>query len=93
MTISNMFKKKKKHGFAEKARPADEIDREYNHHAIMYGHVSRCMHQDALIMEKNQDLLNEHMDAMVKLNKERAAQPPEKTKEETQPSPEGPAAA
>lgn len=70
MAIHKLFKKKKKLGFQDKQRTREEINQEYNHHAVMYGHVTR-------LMSDNQKLLDHHLAAMDRLNKEGSSLPPE----------------
>jgi uncharacterized protein YllA (UPF0747 family) len=55
--------------FMEKQRTKDEIDREYSHHAMMYGHISR-------VIKQNQELLEQHMAGLMKLNEEGSKLPP-----------------
>jgi hypothetical protein len=62
-------KKKKTLGFTEKQRTREEINQEYNHHAVMYGHVSR-------VIAQQQETRAEHMAAMVRLNAEGLKLPP-----------------
>jgi hypothetical protein len=71
MTIRSLFGKKKKTlGFTEKKRTREEINQEYNHHAVMFGHISRIICQ-------NQKLIDLHMKDMERLNEEGAKLPPE----------------
>lgn len=77
--ISSLFRKKKRLGFAEKQRPKEEINQEYNHHAVMYGHT-------ACVMTESQRALDHHLDAMLKLRHEGSKLPVEQpTKEEAKP--------
>ena len=77
MPISTLFSKKKKLGFSKKHRTKEEIDMEYSHNAGMYGHYTRMAKQDA---DKYQDILDHHMNEMLRLNKERTELPPEPPK-------------
>lgn len=78
-----MFKKKKKTlGFAEKTRSREEVNQEYNHHAVMFGHTSR-------IIVQHQKVLDLHMEAMERLNEEGSKLPPE-VPAATQPQTEAP---
>ncbi len=77
-------KKKKTLGFTEKQRTREEINQEYNHHAVMYGHLSRIANDHAR-------LIDTHLEAMHRLNEEGSKLPPEAPKAE--PKPEEPAPA
>lgn len=77
MAIRWMFGKKKKRGFTEKQRTKEEVDREYSHHAMMYGHISRTMFQ-------SQRLLDDHLAALDRLAIEGSKLPPDKPKTEAE---------
>lgn len=82
MSLHKLFRKKKRLGFTEKPaaqRTREEVNNEYNHHAIMYGHITR-------MMAENQKLLDEHLEALCRLNTEALRLPPEKAPES---APEG----
>jgi hypothetical protein len=91
MAITKLFGKKKKLGFAEKQRSREEISQEYNHHAVMHGHLARIIAQDQEVMQQNQNAMDEHVVAMVKLHKELAKLPPPEAPKPTEP--QGPDAA
>lgn len=87
MAIRNIFGgKKKKLGFAEKQRTREEIAQEYSHHAFMHGRASH-------VIKQNQEVLEQHMAAMIRLDVERLKAPPPQPKEEPPIEPEGPKSA
>ncbi len=83
MAIRGIFDRKKKLGFKEKHRSREEINQEYNHHAVMFGHITR-------IIADNQKLLEVHLEHMQRLNQEGSKLPPEQPKVEPPKEPEGP---
>jgi len=92
--IRSIFTKKKKKtlGFEPKQRTRDEINQEYNHHAVMYGHSACLMEEAQKQLETIQVGLNAHLDAMVKLRVEGSKLPPaEVPKVETPPEEPKPA--
>lgn len=64
-----MFNKKKKtYGLTPKVRTLEEINTQYNHHAVQYGHKTRIMNQ-------LQEEIEQHMEQLYQLNKEGSALP------------------
>ena len=82
--ISSLFRKKKRLGFAEKRRPKEEINQEYNHHAVMYGHT-------ACLMTESQKLLDHHLESMLRLRAEGSKLPAETPKTDDKPTETAPA--
>ena len=63
VSITKLFNKKKHvKGIPDKVRTRAEVDQDYHHHAVMYGHISRIMKQDSVTMDKNQELLDQHLE-------------------------------
>lgn len=67
--------RKKGQGFQGKMRTKEEINQEYNHHAVMYGHATRLIAEN----EKNRE---HHLEAMLRLAEEGRKTPPPETKPE-----------
>lgn len=59
MGVLSKFRKKGR-GFQDKTRTKEEINQEYNHHAVMYGHASR-------LMAENEQIRDHHLQAMLRL--------------------------
>ena len=55
--------RKKGQGFQDKTRTKEEIDQEYNHHAVMYGHATR-------LIAENEKSREHHLEAMLRLAEE-----------------------
>lgn len=67
----NPFKgKKNKLGFQTKVRPRPEIDREYQALALQTGHKSRLIVEHTTLTEQLQQEVQEHIEAMRKLDQE-----------------------
>lgn len=81
MAIRTIFGKKKRFGIAEKQRSKEEVDREYGHHAMMYGHISR-------MMAEHEDLLRHHLESLQRLAREGSKIPAEKPKDKTPEAPQ-----
>lgn len=74
--ITKLFgKNKKRYGIQEKQRFKEEIDREYSHHAMMYGHITR-------LIQEHEELLGSHLKKMEDLAAEGRNAPNEPKKEE-----------
>lgn len=85
MGVLSKFRKKGR-GFQDKTRTKEEINQEYNHHAVMYGHASR-------LIAENEQIREHHMQAMVRLVAEGQKVPmpkPEEKATETKPEAEAP---
>lgn len=81
MAIQRLFGKKTKLGMHVKPRAKDEIDREYSHHAMMFGHITR------VIMDQQQ-LLDQHMEALERLATEGRSLPAQPNMAKTPEAPE-----
>ena len=75
MGVLSKFRKKGR-GFQDKSRTKEEINQEYNHHAVMYGHASRLIHE-------NERVRDHHMEAMTRLVAEGQKVPMPKPEEKT----------
>lgn len=82
MGVLSKFRKKGR-GFSDKTRTREEVNQEYNHHAVMFGHISR-------IIVQNQKLLDQHMEALDRLNEEGLKIPPDAPKSTPETKPEEP---
>ena len=75
-------------GFALKQRTKEEINQEYNQHAVMYGHEACMVAEAQEHVEKIIKSQEAHIEAMLKLRKE-AAQIPQETAPKLDIQPEG----
>ena len=79
MGVLSKFRKKTK-DFQEKTRTKEEVNQEYNHHAVMYGHTTR-------LIAENEKVRDFHLDAMLRLAEEGKKLPMPKPEEKAPETP------
>lgn len=84
MGVLSKFRRKGK-GFQDKTRTGEEINQDYNHHAVMYGHTT-------VLIAENEKIRDHHLAAMIRLRDEAKKVPAKAEQKSEEPKTEGPTA-